>query len=97
MADAEFLPVRPFDIDQGQLDGMTKEQCFVLGYEVAMIDQLLDTGVAFEKPVHSANRDRIAAECQRRGRAFNIDWMEGDRSEDWQWLLVTAADDRSTS
>ena len=90
MADAEFKPVRSFDIDNGELDGFSRQQCFVLGYELARIDGILSDGSGrpFQKTVHAANRDRIEAELIRHGREYVFRWPSDDSSESWIYLEV---------
>ena len=86
-------PVRPFDIDNGELDGLSLQEAFVLGYELAQIDALFDSGESFAKPVHAKNADRIKAEADRRGRKYQLTWLTEDSSESWMWLNVEATDD----
>ena len=38
---ASFGLFKPFGIDHGQLDGLSAQQCFVLGYELGEIETLL--------------------------------------------------------
>ena len=85
---ASFGLIRPFDIDDGQLDGLSPQECFVLGYELADIDHLLKQPGAIRRPVHSANRDRIKEACDKATRPYRITWMEGDVSEEWMLLEV---------
>lgn len=88
MADdeADFGLVKSFNIDDGQLDGLTPQHCFVLGYELADIYWMLRTGNAFTKTVHSANADRISEACK--GRECRLQWFATDRSETWMTLEV---------
>jgi hypothetical protein len=88
MADAELRPIRPFDIDNGELDGLRPNEIFVLGYELAMVDARIQSGEIFNCPVHSDNVARIRAELDRQGRRYSIAWMEGDESESWSNLRV---------
>ena len=85
---SNFGLVKSFDIDHGELDGLRPQECFVLGYELAEIDQLLKLGQAIERPVHAMNRARIETSCRDAGRRCSITWMPGDASETWQWLKV---------
>ena len=88
--DADYRPVRPFDIDNGELDGKSQQECFVLGYELAMVDGILDSGECepFTRTVHAANKDRIEAELQRRGLSSVWTWPHDDISEEWVHLSV---------
>lgn len=85
---AEFGLIRPFDIDNGELDGLRPQEIFVLGYELAQVDQKLSTGKAFEQTVHAENAARIRAQCVREWSEFSLTWMEGDVSETWMVLRV---------
>jgi hypothetical protein len=85
---AEFGMVRSFDIDDGQLDGLRPQEIFVLGYELALVDEALKTGGAFEKLIHAENWGRIKMECSRQGRQCRLTWMAGDVSESWAVLKV---------
>lgn len=75
--------VRPFDIDDGQLDGLTPQQCFVLGYELAQFDARLATGEEFECLIHAENRERVDAAIERESRGAALIWKEDDPSETW--------------
>lgn len=86
--DAEFGLIRVFDIDNGELDGLNPQECFALGYELAQIDGLLESGAAIHKPVHAENHDRIKSACEKTKRAFALTWMPGDSSESWMLLEV---------
>lgn len=85
---AEFGLVKSFCIDNGELDGLTPQECFVLGYELAQIDAELKAGGAIRKPVHAANRERIEASCLDAKRQFALEWLPGDESESWMLLEV---------
>jgi hypothetical protein len=86
---------RPFDIDDGQLDGQSPQQCFVLGYELAEIDALLKLPAEIKKPVHAENRERIERWCRDSGRHFKLWWAEEDQSETWMTLAVAPMEDAS--
>lgn len=88
MSDADYKPIRPFDIDNGELTGLSQQECFVLGYELAMVDAQIASGEAFERPIHADNSGRIRAELMRRNRRFTIRWAEDDISESWANLRV---------
>jgi hypothetical protein len=91
---ADFGLVRSFGIDHGELDGMTPQECFVLGYELAMIDDLLTRPEPISKPVHSANRERIEAQCRKLGRAALFTWPHDDVSESWLQFDVAPMESR---
>lgn len=93
---ASFGLIRPFDIDDGQLDGLTPQQCFVLGYELAQIDHRLTMPDAIEgQLVHAENRDRIEGACVKANRPHKLTWMEGDLSESWMTLDVAKKGDNA--
>ena len=85
---ADFGLLKPFDIDHGELDGFTQQECFVLGYELAEIDCLLRQQPAICKPVHADNSERIKKACVDSERQFVLNWMPGDPSESWMQLQV---------
>jgi hypothetical protein len=85
---AEFGLKKSFNIDNGELDGLTPQECFVLGYELAEIDTLLLRPGAIDRPVHTQNRERILKSCQDADRPGQMLWLAGDVSESWQRLLV---------
>lgn len=86
---SEFGLIKSFDIDNGELDGITSKQCFVLGYELAQIDNLLSQPEQFHKLVNADNRVRIESACQKSGRKFRLSWLQGDSSESWMQLDVS--------
>ncbi len=90
MTEPSFSCDRPFDIDDVQLDGLSPQQCFVLGYELAQVDSLLRSGCEFSKPIHANNAERIKAELERQGREHTMEWFADDRSESWMHLTVKA-------
>lgn len=93
---ADYGLIRPFDIDHGQIDELTRQQCFVLGYELAQIDYLLEKPEGFSRPLNADNRDRVARACEKAGRRYSLAWMAGDPSESWMQLEVAPIDDNRT-
>lgn len=85
---AKFGLIKPFDIDSGELDGISPHECFVLGYELSQIDELLKLPEAINRPVHAQNKERIEKACKEAGRIYKIDWMNEDSSESWLNLSV---------
>ena len=59
----EFGLVKSFDVDHGELDGLRPNECFVLGYELAVIDELLKGDESISRPIHAENRQRIEKSC----------------------------------
>lgn len=85
---ADFGLIKSFGIDHGELDGIRPQQCFVLGYELALIDNLLAGDDEIVRPVNAENRERVQAACKEAGREYRIQWMPGDQSESWLLLEV---------
>jgi hypothetical protein len=88
---SNFGLLKSFDVDHGELDGMTPQECFVLGYELAQIDFQLKQNSEIRQPVHASNQARITKSCNDANRAFRLNWMRGDVSECWMLLEVDAA------
>jgi hypothetical protein len=85
-----FGLIKSFEIDDGQLDGLSPQEVFVLGYELADVDRQLKTRKPFSRLIHAENRHRIEASCMDSGREYSINWMEADASETWLMLHVCA-------
>lgn len=85
---SDFGLLKSFGIDNGELDGLTPQQCFVLGYELAQIDTLLAGNEEINKPFNADNRTRIESACRDSGRPFAIQWLPGDVSESWMQVRV---------
>lgn len=87
---AEYRLAKTLDIDHGELDGHSPQNCFVLGYELALIDSRL-THLPAEPitcPIHSANADRVRKSLDEKGRRYTLTWPSDDRSEEWMQLDV---------
>lgn len=84
----EFQMGKSFHIDSGELDGLTLQESFVLGYELAEIDAMLKLRPGFQKPVHAKNQARIRESCEQADRLYELDWMVDDVSESWMYLYV---------
>lgn len=85
---AEFGLIKSFDIDHGELDGLRPQECFVLGYELALVDHWLKEPHEIRQPVHVENRTRIESACKDAKRPYRLTWMPGDVSESWLLLEV---------
>ncbi len=83
MSKKDFGCIRPFDIDNGELDDKTPQECFVLGYELALIDQLIERKKEIDRMVHADNCGRIEAALIKAGRQFAFVWPKDDVSEAW--------------
>ena len=79
---------KSFDIDDGELEGLSPQECFVLGYELAQIDHLVGEPGAASKPVHARNRERIEKSCRDAEREHTLTWMPEDTSESWMQLEI---------
>ena len=86
MSETEWGPIRSFHIDNGELDGLRPQEIFVLGYELAQIDDAVTRPAAIEKPVHAHNRERIVEAFEKAERPYKLSWMNDDVSESWLWL-----------
>lgn len=87
---SDYGLIRPFGIDDGELDGETPQECFVLGYELATIDGRIERCEPIvDQLVHAANRDRIESQLRRAGiTRFSFTFMPDDPSEGWATLNV---------
>ena len=72
------------DIDEGQLDGRTPQECFLLGYEYATITTRIRLGYPFENLVNADNGDRIEEFCRSVGARYSMTWNRGDSTEQWK-------------
>lgn len=88
----EFNLQKTFDIDHGELDNTSPQQCFVLGYELAQVDSLLSSNRGIYKPINADNRDRIESACRTSGRSYKLTWLSGDPSESWMILEAPPID-----
>lgn len=91
-SDRNFGLIRPFNVDDGELDGLTHAECFTLGYELALFDERLKTGERFEMLAHAANKHRIEAEAAKQCRLMASAFLPDDRSESWIELAVEKSD-----
>ncbi len=86
----EFGLIKSFDIDNGELDGLTHQEIFVLGYELAQIDNKLAQNERISQLVHADNQSRIEKACIDANRCFKLSWLQGDKSESWMQLEVSS-------
>lgn len=92
MSDENYILLESFQIDDGELDGLSPQECFVLGYELSTISHKAETvPEEFSLTVHSANEKRITAALLKRGRSRIMTWMPNDLSEGWMTLTVLKA------
>jgi len=84
-----YVLLESFQIDDGELDGMSPQECFCLGYELANVSAKSETDPEeFTMPIHSENEARITEALDRRGRSRIITWSPNDLSEGWVRLTV---------
>ena len=89
MSESDYGMFRSFGIDHGELQDMSPQQCFVLGYELAQIDGLLKhSPTSFSQPVHADNQERIRSSLAGERRNFTLIYMADDKSGTWMWLHV---------
>lgn len=72
-----------FHVDDGQLDHLSKQQSFVLGYELARIVTLAEWGQDGEIVFHSDNVDRVKAILTEMGYMHRI-----IMHDDWPIVLL---------
>lgn len=83
---ADFGLVEPFDVDDGQLDGIRPNEIFTMGVEFEMLRQRLLPGEEnFRIYVNRKNSERLIALCERHDRFVECGPVE---YEDWQLLIV---------
>lgn len=75
------------EIDDGQLDGRTPQECFLLGYEYATITARIRTGEPFESLVNADNSDRIETFCRSVEARYSMAWNRRDCSEGWKHFV----------
>lgn len=86
---ADFSLVEPMDVDDGELDELSHELCFVLGCEWEMVRRALAKKQPFERPIHSENLQRIRKMCDRYGASAKI-----AHHDDWPLLIVDMKSDQ---
>lgn len=81
----KYRLVDPFDIDNGELNGLTPQEVFALGYEYGVIREKIESREPFEMQFHSDNYDRIKSLCKRR------EWLNWELylHDDWPLLVVS--------
>ena len=80
---AEFQCTEPFGIDDGELDGLSPQKIFVLGYELAQISAEWVAGDRPAKPVHPENRERL----ERAAKLRDIEVKFVVYHDDWLWMI----------
>lgn len=87
--EGSFGLVESFGVDNGELDHLTKPQCFVLGYELSVISWFAETNaLKGDFTVRSDNMSRIENTLKRHNREWTWKWASDDVSEEWVYLTV---------
>lgn len=73
----------PFEVDDGELDGLPRNLCFTLGVEWSFFYEMLQKGEAFERQVHMENFDRLVRLCEH----FEADYDYALHDE-WPTIFV---------
>jgi hypothetical protein len=84
----EYKQIESFDIDHGELDGLSLQEAFCLGYEFAVVMSLLKNKGPSQQLVHANNHERIEKLCRASGRTYRLEWTPDDVSETWMKLTV---------
>lgn len=86
---SEFGLIDSFYVDDGELDGLSPANCFVLGCEWSKIIDTIDSDYGqLRFIVHSNNQFRIEKAIEKRNRKYEWTWPANDSSEDWIYLKV---------
>lgn len=89
MAEKEFGLEESFNIDDGQLEGMTPQEIFVLGYELGAISlEAEHNHENFHRLAHIDNQGRIEKALTKRDRQFDVKFSHDDQSERWFEVYV---------
>ena len=87
--DSEFSLQDSFYVDDGELDGLDRANCFVLGCEWNHIIKTIEQDSnELNFIVHSNNKFRIEKAIEKRNRKYKWTWPTGDISENWMYLKV---------
>lgn len=84
----EFGLVKSFDVDDGQLDGLSPQEIFVLGYELGRLDTQLSPPDSYQPFFHADNKERIEKSFADAGIEMELKFAAGDSSENWLTLHV---------
>lgn len=74
----------PFFIDNGELEGVTPQQAFVLGVEWQMVYHQTNYRSGFDRMIHAENRARVMQLLARNKRKYEC----GKPKDGWCSLLV---------
>ena len=78
--------LQSFHVDNGELDGLSPQDCFTLGVEWQMIYQhTLDGVIKIEQMVHSTNEDRLTAMLESAN--YFVSWRT--LNDEWKCFVAT--------
>lgn len=81
-----------YGIDAGELAGLSRAKCFVLGVEFELfkrrIDDHMATGCGITTTVHSVNVERLAGVLDDHGITYQRKWL----NDDWVDITVKPTD-----
>lgn len=88
MSNGEFEMVFDFGIDDGSLDGLPPQMCFVLGYEIGVARQALlssqEERSGFGLMIHSVNSERVERLVAEMGAVCEVKLIH----DDWAEVIV---------
>lgn len=77
-------------IDSGELEGLSPQQVFVLGWEACSIWESMlphQDNLSVEQNIRIGNVRRVKAMCQKLGWKWSFDRMDGE-SENWVRMKI---------
>jgi hypothetical protein len=83
---AEFSLAEPLDIDDGSLEGLSPQECFLLGVEWQKFRTRLSSGKPFTDRALASNADRITKLAERSQRFVEA------RPATNGWVSITVGD-----
>ncbi len=78
----EFGMQFSFSVDDGELDGLSPQEIFVLGYELGSLVSRVEFGVPFDTMFHSNNETRLKIALDAIGADYTI-----QAHDDWPILI----------
>lgn len=85
----EFELCDSFYVDDGELDGLSPQQCFVLGYELSsVLNTIENSNHELNFTVHASNKFRLEKALNKRNKSYKWQWPHDDISEAWIYLKI---------
>ena len=78
----EYGLIDAFGVDDGELDGLSPQECFALGVEWALVRNDVYEKRKSHRTVHRANVDRLQALSERHGLLVSVEGID----ETWAYL-----------